>query len=174
MPRSLSLRQPSCHSDSCSRRLTLPSSGPAYGGPLKSNVRRQSAMENLTIVALLVGFAAFAVAPAWMPSIKLFFASAVAFYAASATAYGLLLSINAEGPELRYPARSLLRRILHFVRSAAGSHGNSRVRTKESRWLVHGGSRYGRLLCPCISTQTPRRNTPLQHLSSSDHLVQTR
>ena len=56
-------------------------------------------MEKLSIVALLAGFTAFAVAPAWMPSIKLFLASAVAFYAASAAAYGLLLSNDAEGPE---------------------------------------------------------------------------
>jgi hypothetical protein len=34
-----------------------------------------------------------------MPSVKLFLASAVAFYVASATAYVLLLSSNAEGPE---------------------------------------------------------------------------
>jgi len=34
------------------RRLTLPSSGPAYGGPLKSNVRRQKDFMDTAIVVI--------------------------------------------------------------------------------------------------------------------------
>ena len=57
-------------------------------------------MEPLITIALLVGFSALAVAPAWMPSFKLFLVLTTAFYGASIAAFVLLLSKDAEGPEV--------------------------------------------------------------------------
>jgi len=56
-------------------------------------------MEPLITIALLVGFCTFAIAPAWMPSIKLFLALTAAFYGASVAALALLPSKATEGPE---------------------------------------------------------------------------
>jgi hypothetical protein len=57
-------------------------------------------MGSLITIALLIGLSAFALAPARMPSFKLFLVLTVAFQAASVTVFLLLLSKHAEGPKV--------------------------------------------------------------------------
>ena len=76
-------------------------------------------MEPLITIVSLAGLAAFAIAPAWMPSFKLFLAFTVAFYCASAAALALLPSKAAEGPEVMGLAMLVLVFYLLFFLSCA-------------------------------------------------------
>jgi hypothetical protein len=76
-------------------------------------------MNAVAMIALIAGFSVFAIAPAWMPSLKLFIVLALAFYGASGAALFLLLPENAEGTEFMGLAVLLCLFYLLFFASCA-------------------------------------------------------